>query len=387
MLKGEPRLYTKYSDGILIEAGHYLLRKRSLLRFFHGKIAALDPRTPIFQVPNESFYDKRTEKIRTSYLKLAALHGEPILRKFVKGEPVAPDDFKPGDCRKLALKASRLERTASPEIILPPYFSIGGSTDPWIPVNMEIFREIIRLEGAPRVYFPLALDHRVLEDRDELDAVCRITSKIDPWGYAVWPVGFDEFHSNVRELQGLAHLLSNLTGDKILMYAGYFSILLCALTGSSFSNGPCFYEKRDITISPPLEFRPRCRYYLPPIHQKVDPVAALALHRILNELGISPSLCRSCRKYAQGDDFTRIAEMPDIDIFEHNFLTRRKEVDILKRSRNPLELGLENLLFLQSIRDEISHIRQMRFLKTWIEALELVQEITRDIRPTGPGVS
>ena len=387
MLRGEPRLYTKYSDGILIEAGHYLLRKGSLLRFFHGKIAALDPRTPIFQVPNDSFYDQRTEKIRTSYLKLASLHGEPILGKFIKGEPVTPDDFKPGDCKKLAVNASRLERTASPEIFLPPYFSIGSSNDPWIPVNIEIFREVKKLEGTPEAYFPLAFDHRVLEDPEEIDAVCRMTSGIDSRGYAIWPVGLDEFHSSVGELQGLAHLLSNLAGSKVLMYAGYFSILLCALTGSSFSNGPCFYEKRDITISPPLEFRPRCRYYLPLIHQKVDPVAALALYRILGERGISPSLCKSCRKYVQDGDFTGIAEMPDINIFEHNFLSRRKEVELLRKSRDPLELGLENLRFLERIRDELSHIRQMRFVKTWIEALEPFQGITRDIRSTGPVVS
>jgi hypothetical protein len=367
MLTGEPGLYSRYSDGIMIEASHFLLRKRSILRFFHGKIFAIDPRTPIFQTMSGCLYDQRTEKIRTSYLKLAYLHGEPFVDKFLEDLPVTPGDFDQDVCKQISSKLMDLENEADPQILLPPYFVIGGSRDPWFEVGMRIYDEMST--NASNVYLPLAISRQLLNDADELKSICDQLAGRDIPGFAIWPVGFDEFNSTLPELLGLEFLLANLPGNRILLYGGYFSILLCAITGSSFSNGPCFHEKRDMTIVPPLEFRPRCRYYLPLLHQKVDPVAALVFYRTLSELDIRPRLCKVCERNTLGNGYEGIAEMPEIDVYEHNFITRRREVDELRDSNNPVQLGLGDLRALLPLQKDLSHFRSMKHLATWIDAL------------------
>ena len=284
---------------------------------------------------------------------------------------VIPDqDIDPDACRRLASQVMDFELTANPKILLPPYFAIESSKDPWLPINMMIYREMCSLGGTPDVYFPLAIGREILGDGKELQAICGMASDIDAPGFAIWPVGFDEFHSTAQELKGLAHLLGSLTGNKILLYAGYFSILLCAITGASFSNGPCFFEKRDIGISPPLEFRPRCRYYFPLVHQKVDPVAAVVLYDNLHYRGIRPKLCEACRRNIFDEGYEGIAGMPDIDIFEHNFINRRSEVDRFRASRDPIKLGLEDLRSIKTIEDDLSRFRSMKYISTWFEALE-----------------
>ncbi|MBU7004062.1 MAG: hypothetical protein HXS50_00750 [Theionarchaea archaeon] len=368
MLTGEPGLYSRYSDGIILEASHFLLRKRSLLRFFHGKIFAIDPRTPIFQAMNRCFYDQRTERIRTSYLKLAKLHGEPFVGKFLEDIPVSPEDFSPDVCKRISSEVMELENSADPQILLPPYFVIEGSSDPWFEVGLRIYEEMSAY--ASNVYLPLAISRQLLGDIDGLKSICHELSRKDIPGFAIWPVGFDEFNSTLSELMGLEYLLDSLPETRVLLYAGYFSILLCAITGASFSNGPCFHEKRDMTIAPPLEFRPRCRYYLPLLRQKVDPVAALVFYRTLADLGIRPGLCEACERNTLGNGYEGIAEMPEIDIYEHNFISRRREVDELSNSRDPFDLGLEDLRSLLDIQKDLSHFRSMKHLTTWIDALE-----------------
>jgi hypothetical protein len=386
MLTGEPGLYSRYSDGIVIEASHFLLRKRSILRFFRGKIFAIDPRTPIFQTMNGCLYDQRTDRIRTSYLKLANLHGEPFTGKFLDDSPVSPGDFDLDVCKRISSEVMELENVADPQILLPPYFVIEGIRDPWFEVGMRIYSEMS--EAASNVYLPLAISRQLLGNTSELESLCSELSGRDIPGFAIWPVGFDEFNTTLPELLGLEFLLGNLPGNRLLLYAGYFSILLCAITGSSFSNGPCFHEKRDMKIAPPLEFRPRCRYYLPLLHQKVDPVAALVFYRTLSGLGIRPGLCEACERNTLDNGFEGIAEMPEIDIYEHNFITRRREVNELRNSSDPIQLGLGNLRALLDIQKDLSHFRSMKHLCTWIEALEkLPGRHATDIRSSGPGRS
>jgi hypothetical protein len=160
--------------------------------------------------------------------------------------------------------------------LLPPYFAFARFDDPWLPVNKTLFDSMCELADGLPVYLPVAFDHSLLEDPRAVEQICEIVSDAGAEGCAVWPVGLDEMNASAQELAAMGRLLQMLPHPSVLLYAGYFSTLLCAENGSSFSSGPCFYEKRDIVIAPRLEFRPRCRYYLRDLHLRVNPLSAVA---------------------------------------------------------------------------------------------------------------
>ncbi len=220
------------------------------------------------------------------------------------------------------------------------------------------------------VYLPIAFDHGLLGQEDQMERILEWASGLRAEGYAVWPVGLDEFSATAEELQGLARMLRSLRGEVLMLYAGPFSVFLSALRRSSFSNGPCFYEKRDLEISPPLEFRPKCRYHLSRLYQKVDPVAAVVYHRMLVQMGFQTQLCPACRRNVNGSDYEGIASMPDIDVFEHNFTTRRQEMTRLESSPDPANAMSEGLQVVLDHRELFSQFRPLRFAETWIKAID-----------------
>lgn len=372
MLSGEPKLYNRYADGLLIEAGHFLLRKRSLLRGFRGRIFALDPRTPAFQCKPAMAVDPRTDKIRTSYLRLAARHGGPIWHRFSRLEPVKPEDISRSSCETIASGLIDLQKAAGPEVLLPPYFAVEGPQDPWIQVNRWMFEAACGAEDGA-VYMPFAIHSSLLADRDQLDRVSETYLELGAPGYAVWPVGLNEMGASAEELDGLAHLLGSLPSRSFTLYGGYFTMLLCALNRQSFSSGPCFYERRDMMIAPPLEFRPRCRYYLPPLYQKVDPVSAVVFYRLISDMGMDPRLCPACLRNLGNGGFDGIAGMPDLDIFEHNLMAKRDEIEVFKACPDPALKAEEGFLWLVSHRASFPHFRSLRYVKTWVKALERIR--------------
>jgi len=372
MLSGEPRLYNRYADGLVIEAGHFLLRKRSLMRRFRGRIFALDPRTPAFQCKAAMAVDPRTEKIRTSYLRLAARHGGPIWHRFSRLEPVKPEDMSRSSCETIALGMVDLQKAARASVLLSPYFVVEGPQDPWVQVNRWMFEATSGAEDGT-AYMPIAFRSSLLADRKSLDQVCGPYLELGAPGYAVWPAGLNEMSASAEELDGLAHVLGMFPERSFVLYGGYFTMLLCALNRQSFSSGPCFYERRDIKIAPPLEFRPRCRYYLPPLYEKVDPVSAVVFYRLISDMGIDPRLCPACLRNLGDGGFDGIAAMPDLDIFEHNLMTRRDEIEVLKACPDPALKAEEGFRWLVSHRSSFPHFRSLRYVKTWIKVLERIR--------------
>ena len=372
MLSGEPRLYSKFSDGVIVEGGHFLVRRRSLLRLFRGQIVALDPRTPAFQGMPQMAVDPRTEKIRSTYLKLAASHGGPIWRRFSHLEAIKPRDFAKPSCELIASRLMDLQRPTESDLLLPPYFIFQDIHDAWLQVSLCMYESMHDLSDGMPLYLPVAFDHQLLQDKEGISRVCELLSTLQPEGYAVWPVGLDERRAPVEELEGLNFLLKSLPGPSLLLYAGYFSMLLCALNGSSFSNGPCFYEKRDITIAPPLHFRPKCGYYLPELFQKVGPVSAVVFYRLLSDMGIDPSLCPACLRNLNGGGFDGIASMPDLDVFEHNLMARSEEIKSFKSSTDPLYGAIKDLRWVIENRKSFSQFLSLRYVETWLNVLERI---------------
>lgn len=372
LLSGEPAVYLRYSDGIIVEGGHLLLRRRHLLRSFGGRIFAVDPRTPALQGKPENAINPRTDKIRTSYLRLAAAHGGPLWRRFSHMQPQAPGDFTRNRCRKIAQRLIDLERTAGPEFIMPAYFHFTHLQDPWIRVNAIMYECFREMAGESSLLLPLAFDHRMLESQDDIDLLCRQLSSLHPAGFAIWPVGLDENRASCEELVALGSLVERLPGP-LLMYGGFFSMLLCTLFEGDYSSGPCFYDRRGLEIAPPLEFRPRCRYYIPMIHQKLDPVAAAVLYTTLAGMKEPPRLCPTCQKYVDGCGYDKIAEMPAIDLCHHNFASRRSEMEGLASSLDPRGNAMENLEWLLERKEGFSQFRSLGYAEVWLEALRRME--------------
>lgn len=374
MLSGEAKLYRRFTDGVLIEGGHFLTRKNSLLRLFAHRIIALDPRTPVFQCQPRTAIDPRTDRIRSTYLKLAEAHGGPVWERFSHLLPLQPKDFGPESYEELAQRIGLLGAMTNCPLAIPPYFAFSGPEDPWVSVNLDMFEAMKDVFNGEQVLLPIAFDSKLLADEKALLQVVDAFSTVKTNGFAVWPIGLDEIHASVRQLMGLHLLLTTLPSPSMLLYGGYFSIVLCALTASSFSNGPCFYEKRGLDLTPPLEFRPKCRYYLIQFRRRVDPVIAVVFYRILSSLEMKPTLCSACRRNVDGAGLDNLATMPDLDIFEHNLALRRREIEDLRSARSPLEETLGTLQWLLSNKRILSRFRPLSYARRWIEALELIRD-------------
>jgi len=373
MLTGEAKLYIRFTDGVLIEGGHFLTRTNSLLRLFAHQIIALDPRTPAFQCLPRTAVDPRTDRIRSTYLRLAEAHGGPVWKRFSHLAPLRPRDFKPRSYEEVTQRIGLLQAKINCPLAIPPYFAFSSPEDPWVSVNLRMFEAMKGVSDGEELLLPIALTSELLADENALLEVVDAFSAVKTDGFAIWPIGLDEIHASVQQLMGLHLLLTALPGPSILLYAGYFSMVLCALTGSSFSNGPCFYEKRGLNLAPPLEFRPKCRYYLSQFRQRVDPVTAVIFYRVLSSLGMRPSLCPACQRNIDGEGLDNLVAMPDLDIFEHNLALRRHEIEDLRSARDPLEDFLGTLRWLLSNKRVLSRFRPLSYARRWMEALKLIQ--------------
>ena len=154
MLSGEPALYRRFSDGLILEAGHLLLRRRYLLRNFSRGIHSVDPRTPAFQTAPTSTLDPRTKRVRTSYLRLASAHGGPIWKHFSRLDPVKPRHFTRQACISMAAKVLELQSSVHTRIVLPPYFAFKSMDDGWLAVNARMYEAMAELAFLMKVKRP-----------------------------------------------------------------------------------------------------------------------------------------------------------------------------------------------------------------------------------------
>ncbi len=368
MISGEPKLYSLYADGILLEAGHFLLRRRYLQRNFGSRIVTMDPRTPVFQFLSDALINHKTKKVRSSYLKLARKHGGPVWDRTSHLKPVKPSDLSLAECKDLCYGLNDLYQEAECSIVLPPYFVFQSLEDKWFRINISLFQSMRELSKDP-VFMVLAFDYRLLENTDDLIRLRDILVSYSPDGYAIWPISLDETSAAPEFLYGLALLLEGLKAPALMLYGGFFTMLLSAITRASFSNGPCFYEKRDAQVAPALNFRLKCGYYLPQIYRRVDPVAAVVFYRLLREMGMESSLCRVCQQNTQKIGLDGLASMPELDVFEHNLLVKRGEMEYLDGLSNIL-LGIESD-FSEALanRDEFSRFRPLNHIENWLSAV------------------
>jgi hypothetical protein len=374
MLSGEPRLYSRYGDGVIVEAGHFLLRRKHLSRVLKGEIVAMDPRTPVFQGTPGTVVKPGTDTLRSSYLKLARTHGGPIWKRMSNLNPLRPSDMSDGSCGEIANRLYDLNLKAGCQILLSPYFYFQDLEDPWAVLNLDLFEATMDRCDREPVLMVLAFDHRLLAQKAKLMELKDLVAGEAADGYAIWPVGLDETSATPETLYGLAVLTIELNKPCLLLYAGYISMLVAAITGAWFSNGVCFYERRELEVAQPLNFRPSCGYYLRRLRQRVDPVTAVVFYRMLRHLDLEPSFCSACDRNIDGNGFEGIATMPDLDLLEHNLIARRREMEAMSSSSDILTECLVKMNWVLKHKERLSRIRRLGFFETWYRTVRRLLE-------------
>ena len=372
MANGQPQLYNEFCDGVVLEAGHVLLRRRYLLRSFHKTVFTVDPRTPAFQGRFDNMVDPKTERIRSSYLRLARLHGEAIWKHFKHGEPPAPRDFSKGSCMRMAENLLELEIDSGAKEIMPPYFAFSSPTDGWMDATLCLYEAMDRLTGGKTVYLPLAFDHRLLGRADSVDLLIDTILDSGTRFTAIWPVDLNELRATAPQLVGLSYLVQSLGIDVLLMYGGFISRVLSAAFSVSLAAGPCFFERRGLDVSPPLEFMPKCGYYLPQLKASVDATLVAAFYEVLQSMNLDPDLCRACSRNAGAENLDGLVKMPATDIFEHNLLTKRREIIEMSLGRDPVGDALAMLSWIDENRSSFARIHGLGHVKRWMAALSSI---------------
>jgi hypothetical protein len=88
-------------------------------------------------------------------------------------------------------------------------------------------------------------------------------------------------------------------------------------------------------------------------------------------MDVDPPLCPVCRRnLSNGEDFDGIARMPDLDVYQHNLIARREEIESMKLAEDPLGQALESFSWLVSNRTCLSKFRSVKYAEVWVRALE-----------------
>lgn len=226
---------------------------------------------------------------KSSYAKLGAALGPPFSTALNSSSALAPADF---DTKaKLRLVASSVVRyqrerikdvfrndedykdyadeVPEPAVVFAPYFYIEPSdARSWVNVNLDLARAAADLGDPAQLHMILCAHREILTDRQATEHLESELPRTGVKGVWLWLSRFDEQSASVAELKCLRHLVTNLSGEGLVVYnlhGGYFSLALSAFGMSGVAHGVGYGEQKDVV---PIigQSTPTVRYYVPCLH-------------------------------------------------------------------------------------------------------------------------
>lgn len=323
-------LATYYKQGV----GGYVLASR--------RPYVIDPRTPLLQ-PTSPRADPRA-----SHKTLAHIHDDEVGDIWETGEEVQLETWSPDKWRstvssvlafqtsfqtEAAEKISKYEEMLAgsgmsldvpvhgPERLIPPYWAVHGSHDPWWQLSLDAIEQGLD-EHGPGNLMPVICLRADAEVRTFVDLIQALPPGIDR--VFCWRGSWDEAHATDEDVQGWTDTIDTalMAGIEVTnMYGGALSILLtgCGLAG--VNHGVGYSESRNeerlgSTGAPPM------RYYVPRLRQFLTvPQAQLALDHLRDVETDWDCTCAVCR------DRSTILDLSIDELKLHFLLCRRQEFE------------------------------------------------------------
>ena len=233
-------------------------------------------------------------RVKTSLAGLADEYGPPITTAIGQDRQVLPIDFPsikeisqlaesalnfqanglvntldPSDSKYIQ---GSVEEILRPSFMIAPYFFMKSSNaKEWLPINQQfvvVSREII---GEQHLFAEIVIDRGILDSIQELDEIAQSYLELEVCdGYLIWISDLSEHRSALSSLVGLKRLVTSLatSGKPVInLYGGYFSLLLSGTGMSGVCHGPGYGEDRDVI--PVGGGMPTSKFYLTPVHHRL----------------------------------------------------------------------------------------------------------------------
>lgn len=359
-----------------------------------GKPTVVDPQTYLFTLRPERLFDRKTNRVKGSIATMAGHYGPPF-RDAVGARSLTPMDFANAAAARtcvenvlsyqrakfsgqmgLAFDATfdkynlwgREEASAAPpQVLLPPYFYIRGSSDPWLTTNLALARHALEARRKGEMIYPVLLfSTKILSDPAAIDAIARayLAEAFD--GILLWPNDFVEEKQPRDQLQGLVRMLSVFAdaGRRVTkLYGGYLSALLVSRGLRGFSCGLGYGASKNAFAVGGGGGKPVPRFYIPRLHCSVRFDEAEQILRMNSSLRCRCPVCAHLYG-AQMDRFTRMQEGGGSEL--HFLHARQAELQEIGRTGSA-ELSRE----LKATSSEFERSASVRasFLRDWSSLL------------------
>ncbi len=262
-----------------------------------------------------------------------------------------------------------------PKIIIPPYFlytfDTNGNPSITSQLNQQILNhcwENMRAEGD---LFPMVFLSKDCLTNDFYKLAADIVLAHEFPGYCVWIDSFDERYVERPQIISLIKLIKSLSSrgqQVIVMYGGFFTLLLYYFGVSCVSHGLAYGESRSIGATAQVGTGPApVRYYIYELHRFFTLDDALKILRERTDLVCE---CPVCRRVLQGDPENVTMYQNEETLAEMHFLYNRYQERSLISSNN-LQNSIEHLNWIIDINEDINSITKeyKSGLSTWEKSI------------------
>ncbi len=273
-------------------------------------------------------------------------------------------DFQINNVEKTLLEAEDLVDIADksllkPAFIIPPYFLYKkNSAESELNFKILEYCSKNKQNWPDSDIFPLLFIDQEDLNTDYLDT---IMSKIDSYdfpGYCLWINNFEEKHASEEIIIKLITLINRLSKNKtkqiVMLYGGFYSLLLYHYGLSCICHGLLYSEHKDVNSSTSQSSGPApVRYYLAELHQ------FLTLEKALVVLRKRPDLiceCPICRRILQNDPENVMKFEGEENLAIMHFLYKRNEEKAMIGRLVPKDL-IDYLEFSSSINNDLDSLK------------------------------
>lgn len=268
------------------------------------------------------------------------------------------------------------EARLRPAFLIPPYFLYLPPSKRGGPLTTVLNSQILDLCWQRRTewgdIFPMVFLRREQLDAKYRDDILALYKRNAFPGYCVWINDFDERGATEAEVRGLIELtrgLANGGAQVVMLYGGFFSMLLNYFGLTSVCHGLAYGERRSIGASAQQGSGPApIRYYVLELH------CFLTLENALTVLRERPHLlcnCPACRRIVRGDP-ERIMRYQDEEAMAqiHFLYNRNQERTLIEEST--LERAIENLGWTLELNEDIGQITRRYRVNSGFEERAIV---------------
>ena len=269
------------------------------------------------------------------------------------------------------------------KFVSPPYFFINSFDDPWYKINLEIQLQTKQLEKEKPVYAILCLSEEILLEDNSVERILEDFSIFD--GFVIWIDNFDERKEKSETLYiltNLVKLIETKNKESIILYGGYFSMLLSYKGLDICCRNIDYGEKKRVGFIPKGGGFPK-KYYIPQIQSSLSKAKTRVLLSNHPNLICSCEICNGYKKLISKENNSIKGISDFFDMFDFKNDTKRHF--ILNIASEQSEIKVESLDNVIDKREkEVSKLYEcqiperigidLKYLQRWKEALLAEEE-------------